>query len=270
MVRISQTGSTEQKSQPIPQNPGAIYFDTASGLARFWAHALGNPLAGLSLTLELLALQTLSEEQQRLVDRAQKVAERLIAFKENLGTLCASAGDDFGCQRLATLQFCRELVEKQRLDDGYEVHLDIAPGAEHLDGHPGLLADMIGSLLRNASDASPYGGVLGIYAIPTNDLLPAVRPSFSGIRLIVWDEGPGIPDAFASKLFQSPVSNKPHGGGTGLMLAAMIAERVHGGRILFQAGGRPYEQSPQHAVIASGMVQGSRFIVDLPWRETNK
>lgn len=269
MARIVQTRQTGARTESIRQKPATVYFDTASGLARLWAHALGNPLAGLSLTLELLALQNLSDEQKRLVDRAQKVAERLITFKENLCTLTATVEQNFGYQRIDTLQFCRELIDQQRLDNGYEVHLDIAPGAAHMDGNPGLLADLIGSLLRNATDASPYGSVLGIYAIPTDELPVAQRPNFSGVRVLVWDEGPGVPEAFVPHLFQSPVSSKPHGGGTGLMLAAMIVQRVHGGRILFQPGGRPYDQASQTAANAPD-VKGSRFMVDLPWREKSR
>ena len=52
-------------------------FDTIEQVLRTLSHSLGNPLAGLSLTLELLAGTALSPNQLRYVDRCIAGAQAL-------------------------------------------------------------------------------------------------------------------------------------------------------------------------------------------------
>lgn len=235
------------------------YFGVVSGVARFLSHSMGNPLAGLSLTLELLAASPLTESQMRLVERCLRVSERLGGIKENLGALGGSCTGGAMAQ-VDCEEICQSVVSLQRLAEPYDVRIDVMPGAQTIVAHPGLLADALGYLFRNSTDASPLGGRIGVRVSPCPDIGDA-----GGVRFTVWDMGPGMPDAFLDKLFVEPVTNKRHAGGTGLMLVAMIVQGVHQGRISFEPVGGPGPDADE-AQAGSSVSTGCRFHLDLPAR----
>jgi signal transduction histidine kinase len=239
---------------PTSQSP---YFGVVSGVARFLSHSMGNPLAGLSLTLELLAASPLAESQMRLVERCLRVGERLSGIKENLGALggaCAGGA----MVEVDCAEICQSVVASQRLAEPYDLSIEVLPGAQYVVAHPGLLADALGYLLRNSTDASPLGGRIGVRVSPRADIGDA-----GGVRFTVWDTGPGMPEAFLDRLFVEPVTNKRHAGGTGLMLVAMIVQWVHRGRISFEPYGGP-GPDVEHTQADPSIVTGCRFHLDLP------
>jgi CheY-like chemotaxis protein len=89
---------------------------------------------------------------------------------------------------------------------------------------------VVTNLLSNAAKFSPRGGAVTV----------SVYPEARIARLSVADQGPGIPEAFRSRIFskfaQADSSDTRSKGGTGLGLAIAreIAER-HGGRLWFES-----------------------------------
>jgi signal transduction histidine kinase len=70
-----------------------------------------------------------------------------------------------------------------------------------------------------------------------------------GVKIIVKDNGPGIPDSIKDKIFQPFFTTKPTGQGTGLGLSlAYDIVKVHGGEIK----------------VESKIDEGTQFIVQLP------
>jgi signal transduction histidine kinase len=91
-----------------------------------------------------------------------------------------------------------------------------------ISGDPVLLEWAIEALVRNALDAlSGRGGKIDI----------AVRGHGDRATIVVADDGPGIPAAVRSTLFEPGISTKPGGWGIGLALARRIVEDVHEGRL---------------------------------------
>lgn len=211
------------------------FFEVISQVSRFTAHALGNPLAGLSLTVELLGSNPQSNSAPRFIDRSQRIIERLTEFKENLGALGLEAVE---LAEVPAETWLKQVIDAQNLDPAYKLQLQVAPSVAVLRCHPGLLANALGYLLRNITDAMPDGGDVGV----------EVEDTGSGVRLVVWDSGPGMPDHLVPDLFHVPVSTRKHGGGMGLMLVAMTVSQLHGGTVRYES------RSPH----------GSRFIMDLP------
>ena len=211
------------------------FYEVISQVSRFTAHALGNPLAGLSLTMELLASNPQSNSAPRFIERSQRIIERLTEFKENLGALGLDAVE---MTEVNLAAWFKEVIEAQKLDPVYKLQLDLDPSLSTLRCHPGLLGNALGYLLRNVTDALPDGGNVGV----------RVEDAPTGLRITVWDEGPGVAEGLVQSLFRAPVSSRKHGGGMGLMLVGMTVEQMHAGTIRYE------RNAPR----------GSRFVMELP------
>jgi len=88
-----------------------------------------------------------------------------------------------------------------------------------------LLAWTVENLLKNAADAILKGGGDGMIIVRTDPGVP------DGVRIIVEDDGPGIPESIQNRIFDPGFTTKPRGWGLGLALAKRIIEEYHGGRI---------------------------------------
>ena len=81
------------------------------------------------------------------------------------------------------------------------------------------------NLIRNGVEAMPKGGTLHLS-------LDQADPSF--VRVVVQDEGVGIPEAVRSHMFEPLVTSKPTGLGLGLVTAQALVES-QGGRIAWSS-----------------------------------
>ena len=90
-----------------------------------------------------------------------------------------------------------------------------------------LLAWTVENLLKNAADAilKSKGERDGRIFVRTT------RGNPNGVRIVVEDDGPGIPESIQNRIFDPGFSTKPRGWGLGLALARRIVEDYHGGRI---------------------------------------
>jgi signal transduction histidine kinase len=77
---------------------------------------------------------------------------------------------------------------------------------------PNQLDQLLINLTINAIEATPEGGRVSIEA------LAAPREGRDGVRLVVRDTGPGIPDDLRARVFEPFFTTKPPGSGTGLGL----------------------------------------------------
>ena len=112
--------------------------------------------------------------------------------------------------------------------------------ATPITGDALALGVAVENLLRNAAEAAGAGG----------QAAARVERAGAAVRVVVEDDGPGVPEELRDRLFLPFVSSKPSGG-LGLALARRFA-RLHGGDVEFEArGGR-----------------GARFVLWLPTAET--
>lgn len=94
-----------------------------------------------------------------------------------------------------------------------------------------LVKQVLINLLENALAAvgeAPPGSVRAC----------ARRDATDAVAFIVEDDGPGVPETIASRLFEPYVSTKPEGTGLGLAIARRIAEE-HGGELVLASPQRP-------------------------------
>ena len=96
----------------------------------------------------------------------------------------------------------RELVDEHDI----KVAIDVPPHL-HVMAEPDRLVQIFANLLRNAAQAVPAGGAIGIRARPDGD---------GDVGLEVWDDGPGVAADVAPAIFNPFVSGREGGVGLGL------------------------------------------------------
>lgn len=195
---------------------------TLNDVLRTLSHTLGNPLAGLSLTLELLAGTVLNPNQQRYVERCLRVAERLSLYKDLWGRLGSPKGQGpFGAIDLVPI--IDDVMGTLHLSHNYHVDVDVPHEARMVCAHEGLLLLAFTHLLRNAAEALGQQGHLGVRC----------RRLETQVCISIWDDGPGLSSAAQEDLWIRPIMGKAHGGGMGLFWVAAIVESVHQGTLSF-------------------------------------
>jgi GAF domain-containing protein len=209
---------------------------TAGRLAAGVAHELNNPLATIAGCAESL--------QARLKEGALAGRPELTEFPTYLGLI---EEETYRCKEITSslLQFVREpggrraptdinalvgktielLAHQSRYGSArYATELD--PALPELTVNEGQLRQVFLGLASNALDAMEGRGRL---TIRTRHARRAVEIEFE-------DEGPGIPEELAQRIWDPFFTTKPPGQGTGLGLA--IAQGIvadHGGRIEMQS-----------------------------------
>ena len=195
-------------------------------------HELNNPIGVISSRIELM-LQEAEERRlppqvredlavlHRHSQRVARIARGLLSFARQ------SAGD----RRLLDLNQVVEetlfLLEKQVSKEGITVRRSLAPDLPPIEGDPNALQQVVLNLLTNARDAMGHGGEI---RIETGTV--AERPGW--LRLIVSDNGPGIPLERLPKIFDPFYTTKADGTGLGLSISYGIV-REHQGTIDVQS-----------------------------------
>ena len=219
------------------------------------SHELRTPLTSIAGSLGLLsggAAGSLPERAQKLVGIAHANSQRLVRLINDILDVEKLESGQLVLQ-LAPLDL-REIAARsidgvRAYADGLGVALTLADGeGAPVRGDEDRLIQVVTNLLSNAAKFSPRGGEVRV----------TVDPETRIARLSVVDQGPGIPDAFRSRIFQkfaqadSSDTRAKGGTGLGLAIAREIAER-HGGRLWFE----------------SSEGEGAAFHLDLPLDHEN-
>ncbi len=219
-------------------------------LAAAVAHQINNPLAAIMMDTEMMlqdtppespnyaSLQTIS----RAGKRASGVARRLLAISRPSDPEAPTIPIDVVDTIEGVLSLVKSHIERDRIQIRPELPAEKLPPVW---AGQGQLDDVWLNLLMNAHDAlvGREGAQIGIEI--------TYLPSDDHVEVVVWDNGPGIPDPIKSEIFEPFFTTKPVGEGTGLGLhiCRQVVERV-GGSITLES---------QHD-------EGTRFIVRLPIR----
>jgi signal transduction histidine kinase len=115
------------------------------------------------------------------------------------------------------------IILRHKLKGGIEVTREYAPDLPEIEAWGSELNQVWTNLIDNASDAMDGKGEISIRAEATDE---------GGVAVSICDNGPGIPQDVANKIFEPFLTTKPPGIGSGLGLH--ISHNVivrHGGRI---------------------------------------
>jgi dedicated sortase system histidine kinase len=206
----------------------AEYNSYLRSLGQKLTHELRTPMTVVQTSLENLESDPAGEGAARYLRRARQGMERLQAMMTALGaaTRVEQAISSAESEVLDIRALVREMTAayaaaRPSLRIGGET-----PSAPcEIRGSPDLIAQMLDKLFENAVDFCPSGGSI--------DIGLARQPGTC--VLTVANTGSRLPEALASRLFDSMVSGRPEGAegahlGLGLHIARLIA-RHHGGQI---------------------------------------
>lgn len=210
-------------------------------------HELSNPLTTILGNAQRMAQRNEGGRPCAETRQIVEEAERASAILRQLLDLSRDAKPD---RRLVSINdLVERTVELQRSaisGSWVQLKLELEERLPRVEGNFPQLQQVLLNLLQNAQQAieeSGRGNTIGVRTALTRR---------GCVRLEVWDDGPGIPDAIQARIFDPFFTTKAPGIGTGLGLSIVQAfVRQHGGTVMLLNSGQ----------------EGARFIVELPAQE---
>jgi len=238
------------------------------------AHELNNPLTAIIGIAQVVQSSEAGGKLREDLDRLVQEAHRTGKIVRNLL--------DFARQRppeRRTVQLNEVVTRSLRILDhqmstrGIGLEIDLDPHLPETMADPHQLQQVVVNLVNNAIEAMTGGTGRVLVRTESVDALhggeavgpAAARPPHGAagpaenegrfLRIVVEDQGPGVPQEIRPHIFDPFFSTKGPARGTGLGLSVchgIISE--HGGRIRVEAA----DGSP-------GSGRGARFLVEIPW-----
>jgi signal transduction histidine kinase/GAF domain-containing protein/ActR/RegA family two-component response regulator len=198
---------------------------TVGQLAAGIAHDFNNIMAAILVYTDLLQhdpdIQHISRERLRVIEQQVQRAASLIRQ-----ILDFSRRSIMEQSNLDLLPFVKELDKllARVLPETIRLELTYTPGYYWVNADPTRLQQVFMNLAVNARDAMPDGGILHFglehWILNPDDTPPLPNmPPRDWARIIVTDNGVGIPHEIQSRIFEPFFTTKPVGQGTGLGLA---------------------------------------------------
>jgi signal transduction histidine kinase len=222
-----------ESSQQDPQRWERMreQYDELAALAGSLAHEIKNPLSVIRMNMDLLAedLSLGDSPRDGRIRRKVEMVQNQCTRLENL------LNDFLRFARLRGLQLqpgslnevvsrVLNLFEPQARELGIDVIPYLDPSLPSILLHPETLEAAILNLVKNALEAMSKGGHLVARTYVTTHM----------VALDLIDDGCGIDDKTARKMFEAFFSTKSGGSGLGLPTARKIIE-AHGGTINVQS-----------------------------------
>ncbi len=209
----------------------ATKLESIGRLAAGVAHEVKNPLMTLTMVADYLGqvvpatepeAAPMLQDMRDAIQRANRVISELLEFSRP-GALTFQP-EDFH----ALVDQALSLVKLETTRHHIEVVRQFAPALAALPLDKNKMEQVLVNVFMNAIQAMPQGGTLAIrtFAAPAG---PGGSPVLTAE---IDDTGPGIPDAYLTKVFDPFFTTKPAGQGTGLGLCvAQQIIQLHGGTI---------------------------------------
>jgi two-component system nitrogen regulation sensor histidine kinase GlnL len=213
------------------EDPARALPSALSAALKGLAHELRNPLAGLKGAAQLLA------RRHRDDDASRELTGLMEAEVERLTTLLDRLLSPQPSQPHAPLNIHAVLERVLRLAEseaGWAVKLvrDYDPSLPDLDGDADRLTQAVWNLVRNAIEAG--AGSVQLRTRVERGVRIGDAPHVLALRLEIVDDGRGVAEDLADRLFLPLVSGRADGSGLGLALAQQVA-REHRGSLTYRS-----------------------------------
>jgi len=213
------------------------------------AHDLNNPLASVVGFSDLLG--EASDVPPRLAEPLAVIrqeAERASAIVRNLLSFARRQEGERQLQSIRPiLESTHQLLRNQLLAGRIELTLEFEPGLPEVEVHANQIKQVFVNIINNAAQA-----IAGARPQAGGRIQIVTQCQPDGISVSIADNGPGIPEALAQRVFEPFFSTKSEGEGTGLGLSICLGiVKEHGGSMSLDPGG-------------AGSGRGATFTVELP------
>jgi len=201
----------------------------AGALAAGLAHEVRSPMNAIAMAAQRIERHPGAGDTPR--DLAATIRREIRRLEETLGGFLALARPTSGpFEPVDPCALAREvtgLLVHEAEARGVRLELGERCGAPVRADREALRRALV-NLVRNAIQASPEGGTVWVHVEVDDDVA----------RLVVEDEGPGIPPEIKDRVFDAFVTTRAEGTGLGLSLVRRTVED-HGGRVVLtdRAGG---------------------------------
>ncbi|HZH44020.1 MAG TPA: ATP-binding protein [Lysobacter sp.] len=227
-------GGWQLEAHPVDefpgQDPAQLLPSALSAALKGLAHELRNPLAGVKGAAQLLARRVDDDAGRELVALIGGEVERLTALLDRL--LHPAPPQPHAPLNIhAVLERVLRLAEN---DAGWAVRLvrDYDPSLPELAGDADRLTQAAWNLVRNAIEAG--AGTVTLRTRAEHAVRIGEHAYPLALRIEVADDGRGVPEALAERIFLPLVSGRAEGTGLGLALAQQVA-REHRGSLAYRS-----------------------------------
>ena len=210
-------------------------------MIRGLSHEIKNPLGGIRGSAQLLARELEPELQQYTdiiideTDRLTSLVDRLLGPNSLPNPTRISIHE--------VLERVRKLIELES-DPPITIYRDYDPSIPELNIDPELMVQVVLNVARNAMQS------LARVSSPSLQFISRIERQFTigakqhklVIKILIVDNGPGIPEELKDQLFYPMISGRSDGTGLGLSVAQSIMNQ-HQGLIKF-------ESEPGHTVFS--------------------
>jgi PAS domain S-box-containing protein len=214
-------------------------LESLGALAGGIAHDFNNVLMIIAGNLSLAQMETDPEVRGQLLAEAQDATQRAVGLTSRLVTFAkggAPVKEEVDLEAIIT-----QVAERVLGGSNVQFELDLK-ASSRVEADPVQLREAIRSLVLNAKEAMPDGGVVRFFTEDVSE--PDENPL---VHISISDTGRGIPPELLERIFDPYFSTKSDNVGMGLAGAHSIITQ-HGGRISVES--------------KSGV--GSRFDIFLP------
>ena len=222
-------------------------------LASDIAHELRNPLAGIKTTAQALSEEMSKEDSRR--EYLSRITKEIDRLNELLKTFFSFAKPQklnlVPCHIQDIINEIIPFLIREIADKGIHFIETYHPQLPKIKVDKNQMYQVFLNLFLNAIQAMPNGGELKIDASPMiSNSLDGFKQNF--VKIVISDQGKGIPPHIVHKIFDPFFTTKPKGIGLGLSITYQIVKQ-HGGTIK----------------VESEWERGTSFVISLPERLEN-
>jgi two-component system nitrogen regulation sensor histidine kinase GlnL len=218
------------------EDPATALPAALSAALKGLAHEIRNPLAGMKGAAQLLGRRVDSSDARELVELIGAEVDRLAALVDRL--MNPAPPREFAPLNIHTvLERVRQLADAEAAWS-IKVVRDYDPSLPEIEGDADRLAQSLWNLVRNALESG--ASTVSLRTRAEYHVLIGDTPHRLAVRVEIADNGRGVPEDLAERIFLPLVSGRAEGSGLGLPLAQQVA-REHGGSL-------SYRSRPGHTV----------------------